>query len=65
MTTEVIVYQVRSIDAHGNERIVHAYETEDQAKKAIEMMKNKTRQRYVFVPVPNQPNEYWGINFPA
>lgn len=58
------VYQVRSVDAVGNQNIVHAYESEDAAWEAIEMMKKRTRNRYVIVPVPNNPNEHWGINFP-
>lgn len=62
---EVIVYQVRAVDAHGNERIVHAYESEDQAKAAITFMKSKTRSRYTYVAVPNRPEEHWGINFPT
>ncbi len=59
----VTVYQVRAIDVRGNVRIVHAYETEEAAKAAIRTMKLKSQTRYVYVPVPNQPNEFWGINF--
>jgi hypothetical protein len=60
--SEVIVYQVRSVDAHGNTRTIHAYETEQKAKDAIATMKSSTGRRYIYVPVPNDPNQYWGIN---
>lgn len=63
--SEVIVHQVRAIDPFGNERTVHSYETVEQAQQAIQIMKGKTRLRYVIVPVPNRPDEHWGINFPV
>jgi hypothetical protein len=63
--TEVIVYQVRAVDGFGNSRIVHAYESEQAAKDAIAMMRSRrSGLRYIYVPVPNNPNEFWGINFP-
>jgi hypothetical protein len=61
---EPIVYQVRALDARGNPRIVHAYATEDEAKEAIVTMKKRVNARYVIVQTENQPNQYWGINFP-
>jgi hypothetical protein len=61
--SEVIVYQVRSLDIRGNPRIVHAYETEDAARKAIEIMRTRSNSRYIIVPVENRPDEHWGINF--
>lgn len=61
--SEVIVYQVRSVDSQGNENVIHAYETADDAKAAIEMMRKRVPKRYIVVPVPNQPDAYWGINF--
>ena len=64
MNENVIVYQVRVIDARGNIRIIHAYETEEAAKAAIATMRSRSQGRYEFVAVPNQPNSYWGINFP-
>jgi hypothetical protein len=63
--SETTVYQVRAIDVYGNVRIVHSYETNDAAKAAIKTMKKRTGQRYVYVPVVNKPDQYWGINFPA
>ena len=57
------VFQVRTADNRGNVRVVHAYETEEDAKKAIEVMKARSGKRYHIVPVPNDPNQYWGINF--
>ena len=63
--SDVIVYQVRSIDAHGNMRIVHAYETDEAAQNAIETMRKRAPGRYAVYPVVNQPDQYWGINFPA
>ena len=62
--SEPIVYQVRAIDAWGNKRIVHAYETEDAAKAAIQTMRRRAPARYDIKAVPNQPDQYWGINFP-
>lgn len=59
---EIIVYQVRTTDGKGNVRIIHAYETEEAAKKAIQVMKSRSPARYSIVSVPNQPNEHWGIN---
>ena len=61
---EVMVYQVRTTDAHGNVRIIHAYETEVEADEAIKLMRSKTGRRYTQVLVPNRPDEHWGINFP-
>lgn len=60
----MIVYQVRAIDARGNRRIVHAYETAEAAQTAIDTMKNRTNARYECVQVENQPDAYWGINLP-
>jgi len=60
---EVIVYQVRSVDAEGNENVIHSYETEADAKAAIATMRRRVPRRYIVVPVPNQPDAYWGINF--
>lgn len=65
MNEEVIVYQVRVIDARGNVRVVHAYETEAAAKIAIQVMRGRSGARYEYVSVPNQPKAYWGINFPS
>jgi hypothetical protein len=62
--SEPIVYQVRALDARGNPRIVHAYVTEQAAKDAIATMKSRSHARYIIVPIENQPNEHWGINFP-
>jgi hypothetical protein len=62
--SDVIVYQVRVIDANNNVRIVHAYETEDAAKAAIATMRRRAPARYTYSPVTNQPDAYWGINFP-
>lgn len=62
--SEVIVYQVRSVDALGKQNVVHAYETEQDAQNAINMMK-RPGKRYIYVAVPNNPNEHWGINFPV
>lgn len=64
MNDDVIVYQVRSIDAFGNQGIIHAYATEEEAKTAIAMMKKRTNKRYTYVPVVNLPDQFWGINFP-
>ena len=61
---EVTVYQVRSVDAYGKQNVVHAYETEEEAQNALTMMKGRTGKRYVIVPVANQPDQHWGINFP-
>lgn len=61
--SEVIVYQVRTVDSEGNQNVVHAYETEEIAKAAIETMRRRKPSRYVVVPVENQPDAYWGINF--
>jgi putative exporter of polyketide antibiotics len=61
---ETIVYQVRSIDIYNNQTVVHAYETEAEAQAAIATMRKRTGKRYMYVPVPNQPDQYWGINFP-
>ena len=61
---EVIVYQVRSVDAYGKQNVIHAYETEEEAATAIAMMRSRTGKRYISVPVPNQPDQHWGINFP-
>lgn len=55
------VYQVRAIDVNGNPRIVHAYKTATEAKNAINLMTSKTGKRYIFVKVPNQPNQYWSV----
>jgi len=63
MKEEVVVYQVRAIDAMGNARIVHAYVTEEAASDAIKSMKGQTNRRYITVAVPNQPAQFWGINF--
>lgn len=63
--SEVIVYQVRAIDAWGNKRIIHAYESEEAAKTAIQIMRRRAPARYDIKAVPNQPNQYWGINFPS
>jgi len=60
--SEMIVYQVRSIDAFGNAKVVHAYATQDEANDAIATMRSRTGKRYTSVPVPNQPDQYWGIN---
>ena len=60
--SEEIVYQVRATDGRGSVRIVHAYESEAAAKQAIADMKARSGARYSYVPVVNQPNEYWGIN---
>ena len=57
-----LVYQVRSVDAFENVRIIHAYETAEDAQTAISMMKSKTRLRYISVPVENQPDQFWGID---
>lgn len=62
--SDVIVYQVRVIDAMNNMRIVHAYETNEAAEKAIEVMRKRAPGRYAIFPVVNQPDQYWGINFP-
>jgi len=59
-----IVYQVRAVDAFGNQRVVHAYLTEQQAKDAAVMMKKGTHKRYIYVPVPNNPKEHWGLDIP-
>lgn len=64
MSEEVLVFQVRQVNAHGDQRIIHAYETEEQAKDAIAMMKLATKQRYIYIKVPNDPAQYWGINTP-
>jgi hypothetical protein len=64
MSEQPIVYQVRALDARGNPRIVHAYETDAQAREAIAVMKQRSGARYIVVPVQNKPDEYWGINFP-
>ena len=61
---ETIVYQVRSIDIYSNETVIHAYSTEAEAQAAIDTMRKRTGKRYMYVPVPNQPDQYWGINFP-
>lgn len=61
--SDVIVYQVRSVDAYGRQNVIHAYESEAAAKTAIKMMQSKTRKRYVIHAVKNRPNEHWGINF--
>jgi hypothetical protein len=63
--SDVIVYQVRVIDAHGNMRIVHAYETDAAAQSAIETMRKRAPGRYAVFPVNNQSDQYWGINFTA
>lgn len=60
--SEPIVYQVRSVDAHGSQNVIHAYQTDDEAKNAIAMMRARTGKRYIVVPVENQPNQFWGIN---
>jgi hypothetical protein len=62
--SDVIVYQVRSVDAFGNQAIIHAYESEEEAQAAMTMMKKRTSKRYVCVPVNNIPDQHWGINFP-
>lgn len=61
--SEVIVYQVRTVDAEGNQNVIHAYETDEMARAAVETMRKRRPGRYIIVPVPNQPNEHWGINF--
>lgn len=62
--SEPIVYQVRVKDGRGNVRIVHAYESEDAAKQAIETMKRHSGARYSYVAVPNDPSQYWAHTFP-
>ena len=47
-----IVYQVRAIDIRGNKRIIHTYETEDDAKSAIATMKRRSPARYDYVAIP-------------
>lgn len=62
---EPIVFQVRKTDSFGNVRIIHAYVTDDDAQKAIAMMRQRSPGRYTVIPVENQPGEHWGINFPG
>lgn len=69
MNENVIVWQVRATNAHGKQRVVHAYTTEADAQVAIKMMKKgplalRHGLRYTAVPVQNIPNAHWGINFP-
>lgn len=59
----VTVYQVRALEG-GSERVVHAFETPQAAQEAIRVMKAKTGKLYKVVPVANDPNQFWGINFP-
>jgi hypothetical protein len=56
------VYQVRAIDVRGVVRIVHAYETQELAEAAVDMMKEFNRIRYTIVPVPNDPTQFWGVD---
>lgn len=59
---EPIVYQVRAVDRKTQrERIVHAYPTPGDAEEAIKTMGKTTGNRYKVLPVPNDPNQYWGI----
>ena len=62
MSTPDLVYQVRSVTPSGAQTVIHAYETEDDAKQAIAVMKARTRKRYTYVQVENDPNQFWGIN---
>jgi hypothetical protein len=55
------VFQVRSLDSHNNQKIVHAYETQELASNAVKMMKKGTRKRYIVVEVPNNLNAHWGV----
>jgi len=61
------VYQVRSVDAYGHQRIVHAYETSEQAQNAIDMMvksNKRIHRHYIISPVTNHPACHWAVHFP-
>lgn len=56
------VYQVRAVDRRTQrERIVHAYPTPQSADRAITDMQKTTRNRYIVVPVENDPTQHWGV----
>jgi hypothetical protein len=59
--TPAEVWQVRSVAPNGDQRIVHSYYTEDDARRAIGMMQNATGRRYMTVKVPNRQAAHWGI----
>jgi hypothetical protein len=59
---ENLCFQIRARDHFGNERVVHGYQSEEQAKQAIQMMKPKTRLRYIIVPVKDQPDQHWSMS---
>ena len=50
-----LVYQVRSIDARGNVRVIKNYDLEDDAKSAIATMRQRSPARYEYISIPKPP----------
>lgn len=65
---EKIVYQVRSVNVGGRQRIVHAYETQALAESAAKTMSKSTgriMRRYIVVSVKNNLKAHWGVHPPS